>query len=423
MAGRNAFVTVRRNLSLVLLILLAALLRSNAAEAEKRVALVIGNAAYANAPRLANPLNDAKAVADRLKGLGFEVHLALDATQEQTLKALDEFAAALPGAEAALLYYSGHGLQLGGANYLLPVDIEVSSERSVRYGAIDISEVVRDMEQDADVSLVVLDACRDNPFLKQLAQSAGGTRSVAASRGLAPIKPTGSGTIIAYSAAAGAVASDGTADHSPYTAAFLDHVGEPNVEVGLMFRRVAGKVVDATGGEQRPEVLISLTREYYMNPEAPKPAALPVAARDQPPSKPIAPAENAASVGVAPAGEAPSVGPPAPVTGPPAAVTAAETKAPIPDDAAKAGERETARCRRVRPFLMPRRLPASISPSPSISRRHRGVRPSDVPSLNPSRATARAAPAPSRSTTSSSCRSSRSATATGSISMSALPAC
>ena len=89
----------------------------------------------------------------------------------------------LPGAAAALLYYSGHGLQIEGANYLLPIDIEISSERSVRYGALDIAEIVRDMEEDADVSLVVLDACRDNPFLKQLAKSAGGTRSVAASRG------------------------------------------------------------------------------------------------------------------------------------------------------------------------------------------------------------------------------------------------
>src|SRR5262245_34411888 len=92
--------------------------QSSVANGKKRVALVIGNAAYVNAPRLANPLNDAKAVGEALKGLGFEVRLALDATQQQTLKELDEFAAALPGAEAALLYYSGHGLQLEGANYL-----------------------------------------------------------------------------------------------------------------------------------------------------------------------------------------------------------------------------------------------------------------------------------------------------------------
>ena len=415
---------VRRNLSLVLLILLAALLRSNAAEAEKRVALVIGNAAYANAPRLANPLNDAKAVADRLKGLGFEVHLALDATQQQTLKALDEFAAALPGAEAALLYYSGHGLQLEGANYLLPIDIEVSSERSVRYGAIDIAEVVRDMEQDADVSLVVLDACRDNPFLKQLAKSAGGTRSVAASRGLAPIKPTGSGTIIAYSAAAGAVASDGTADHSPYTAAFLDHVGEPNVEVGLMFRRVAGKVVDATGGEQRPEVLISLTREYYMNPEAPKPAAVPVAARDQPPSKPAAPAENAASARRR-AGRRNALRRPARAGDRPARGDCRRGNEVADHRRRRQGRRTGKRpgaggfgrslCRDARP---PRSRQARLSAAGTVecakATCRLGIRAERQRGQLPTR---------SRSTTSSSCRSSRSATATGSISMSAPPAC
>ena len=247
MVRRIAGVMGLRNLCLAVPILCLALSQSTAAEAEKRVALVMGNAAYVNAPRLANPLNDARAVADRLKDLGFEVHLALDATQQQALKALDEFAVALPGAAAALLYYSGHGLQIEGANYLLPIDIEISSERSVRYGALDIAEIVRDMEEDADV-LARRPRCLSRQSLPEATRQIS-RRDPLGCRIARPCADQADGqrNDIAYSAAAGAVASDGTADHSPYTAAFLDHVAEPNVEVGLMFRRVAGKVVDATG--------------------------------------------------------------------------------------------------------------------------------------------------------------------------------
>ena len=203
-----------------------------------------------------------------METLGFEVQLALDITQDQGLDALDKFAAALPGAEAAIFFYSGHGMQIDNSNFLLPIDVEATSERSVRYGSIDISEIVHDMEKNAQVAIVVLDACRDNPFAAQLQQSSPRARSAAPTRGLAVIKPSGNGTIIAYAAAAGATASDGTTEHSPYTAALLKYLGAPNVEVGLMFRRVAGDVVSATSGEQQPEVLIRLTREFYMKQEA-----------------------------------------------------------------------------------------------------------------------------------------------------------
>ena len=231
------------------------------ADAKKRVALIVGNGAYVNAPTLPNPTNDAKAIAADLERLGFEVHLALDVTQQQGLDELDRFASALPGAEAAIFFYSGHGMQIDGSNFLLPVDVEATSERAVRYGSIDISEIVREMERNAEVAIVVLDACRDNPFAAQLQSAAPRSRALGApTRGLAVIKPSGNGTIIAYAAAAGAVASDGTSEHSPYTAALLEHMSAPNVEVGLMFRRVAGEVVEETDGTQTPEVLIRLTR-------------------------------------------------------------------------------------------------------------------------------------------------------------------
>jgi hypothetical protein len=256
------------------------------ARAAPRVAFVVGNAGYQNAAPLANPLNDARAIGEALERLGFKVHLALDSSQDELLGALDAFSADLIGAEAAIFYYSGHGMQIDGTNYLLPVDIEVENERSIRYGAIDVAEVIHDMEQEAEVSIVVLDACRDNPFLADLQKKAG-TRSVAASRGLAPIKSTGNGTLIAYAAEPGAVASDGEGEHSPYTNSLLEEIEVPNVEVGLVFRRVAGTVVEETEGRQHPELLVRLTREFYLKTEA-----VPVAAA---PSVPAPPTETAAT--------------------------------------------------------------------------------------------------------------------------------
>jgi hypothetical protein len=280
-----------QRLAALVLFILASSLSPPAAAVEKRVALVMGNGAYAHAPPLANPPNDARAVASALETLGFQVTLAVDVTQQEALRKLDAFTAALSGADAALLYYSGHGLQLGGSNYLLPTDVEATSERSVRYGAVDVAEIVRDLQENAATSFVVLDACRDNPFVQQLAAAAG-TRSAAASRGLARIKAAGNGTVIAYSAAAGEVASDGNDEHSPYTKAFLAHIGAPNVEIGLVFRRVAGEVVERTGGSQRPEVLISLTREYYFAPRETSPTPGEVQAATRPnggPAAPVAP--------------------------------------------------------------------------------------------------------------------------------------
>lgn len=263
---------------------------ASAAAAEKRVALVMGNGAYAHADKLPNPANDATAMKAALEALGFEVTLAVDLPRLETLEALDRFAGALPGAEAALFYYSGHGMQIDGTNFLLPVDVEAKSERSVRYGSIDISEIVRDMEAAADVSIVVLDACRDNPFADQLAALGPRSRSTAATRGLARIKATGSGTIISYAAAAGTTASDGEGAHSPFTEALLKHIAEPNLDVALMLRNVTADVVEATGSEQRPETLSSLLRGFYMNPvEAAAPDMPSIeAAEAKPPPQPAA---------------------------------------------------------------------------------------------------------------------------------------
>ncbi|MDH3264651.1 MAG: caspase family protein, partial [Paracoccaceae bacterium] len=236
-----------------------------AAAAEERIALVIGNGAYLGTAALANPVNDATAIATELEALGFTALLVTDATGAETVRQVGAFTSQLAGARIALLYFAGHGIQIGGENYLLPTDVSVESEWAMRYSAIAVQEIVKEMEARAEVSLVLLDACRDNPFPEQLGP---GSRSAAVARGLGVMNLTGKGGIIAYAAAAGRVASDGGGPHSPYTEALLAEIGAPGVEVGLMLRRVAGRVIEATHGQQRPELLVRLIDEVYLN-EAP----------------------------------------------------------------------------------------------------------------------------------------------------------
>lgn len=250
------------------------LFSSIAAATDKKVAMVVGNSTYEAAGTLPNTLNDAKAVAAALERLGFLVLTAYDAPQAALLQKLDEFSTSLRDSDAAVFFYAGHGMQMGAENYILPVDIKVENELSVRYGALSLSDVLRDVESLSKVAIVILDACRDNPFAAQLA-AADPSRSVAPTRGLARISPSGNGTIIAYAAAPGEVASDGAGEHSPYTAALLAEMEKPGVEVGLLFRRVAGRVIEETKGGQRPELLVRLASEYYLADVAPGPISVP----------------------------------------------------------------------------------------------------------------------------------------------------
>lgn len=149
---------------------LVSLAQAAFADNAKRVALVMGNSAYASVVPLANPGNDARAIAEALERLGFDVTLALDQTQQESLRSIEAFTRTSVDAEIALFYYSGHGLQLDGTNYLLPVDLEVNSPSPVQYKAIDAGRLLRDIEALADTSILILDACRDNPFGAQLAQ-------------------------------------------------------------------------------------------------------------------------------------------------------------------------------------------------------------------------------------------------------------
>ncbi len=255
--------------------LTACLFGHSPAEAGPRVALVIGNGAYTGAAALANPVRDAEAIAASLAALGFEVHTAADVDHRATIAAIDAFSERINGAEIALLFFAGHGIQLGGQNFLLPTDVSVESERALRYSSLDIQEVVAEMERRADVSIVILDACRDNPFVDVLVRSVA-TRTASVERGLGPLSLTGRGALIAYAASSGAVAADGAGEHSPFANALLAEIAAPNVEVGLMFRRVARRVLDETGGQQRPELLVRLVDEVYLNPVDPLPVSPPV---------------------------------------------------------------------------------------------------------------------------------------------------
>lgn len=241
--------------------------------AERRVAMVVGNSAYRNTSALANPSNDARDMAKALERTGFEVILALDATKPQMDSALRAFADKLGGADVALFYYAGHGLQVGSQNYLVPVEARLASERDLDFEATKLDFVLRQMEIDRDgkTTIVMLDACRDNPLTRSLARSMG-TRSAAIGRGLAPAS-TGVGTFIAYSTQPGNVALDGQGRNSPFTTALLAHIGEAGNNLNATMIEVRRSVIRATGGRQVPWDHSALTGDFYFVPPAPQTGA------------------------------------------------------------------------------------------------------------------------------------------------------
>jgi carboxyl-terminal processing protease len=249
--------------------------------AEKRVALVIGNGAYASAPRLPNPTNDAHDVAEALKRIGFEIILGLDLDRAGMDDHAVRFARAAREADVALFYYSGHAMQFAGTNYLMPVDAKLSDEADLRRLA-KVDEIVADLRQARNLHILVLDSCRDNPLAEELKRSIGRTRAAPISRGLAKID-TPQGMILAYATQSGRTAEDGTGRNSPYTAAFLKHI-EAQEEIGTVFRRVSADVYEATSRTQLPELSLSLIGEFYLKgrPQveatAPLPAAPPLPA-------------------------------------------------------------------------------------------------------------------------------------------------
>jgi formylglycine-generating enzyme required for sulfatase activity len=229
--------------------------------AEKRVALVIGNGAYRNAPPLPNPRNDAEDVSAALKRVGFETIVALNLDKKGMDDATIRFARAAHDADVAIFYYSGHAMQFAGSNYLIPVDAKLVDEADLRR-MTRVDEIVADLQQARNLRILVLDSCRDNPLADELKRSIGLTRAASMQRGLARID-TPYGMIVAYSTQSGQTAEDGIGRNSPYTAAFLSHI-EAREEVGTIFRHVTADVYEATGRRQLPELSLSLIGEFYL---------------------------------------------------------------------------------------------------------------------------------------------------------------
>lgn len=254
--------TIARMLMTALAVLTSAMA---AGAAEKRVALVIGNAAYEAAAPLANPANDAQDMAASLTALGFGVILGLDLDKPKFDAKLREFARELEDADTGLLYYAGHGLQVGGQNYLIPVDAKLARERDLAFEAISLDLVLRQMEleRETKTNIVFLDACRDNPLARNLARSMG-TRSSAVASGLAQVR-TGVGTFISYSTQPGNVALDGKERNSPYTASLSRHVKAPGASLNSIMINVRRDVLSATAGKQVPWDHSALTGDFYFD--------------------------------------------------------------------------------------------------------------------------------------------------------------
>jgi tetratricopeptide (TPR) repeat protein len=217
----------------------------------RRVALIIGNAAYQHTDPLSNPSNDAREVAVSLRRLGFQTVIdGTDLDAEKLAGKVRDFSRALKGADLAFFYYAGHGVQVNGLNYMMPVDAKMADESDVYAETVELNDVLKHMERQAKTNIIILDACRNNPLQRNLSRSMG-TRSAAASQGLAEIR-SGVGTLIVFATQPGNVALDGAEKHSPFTAGLLKHLETPNIDIAIMLRRVRDDVIDSTKGQQVP---------------------------------------------------------------------------------------------------------------------------------------------------------------------------
>src|SRR3954471_15401592 len=251
----------------------ALLLICQPAFAEKRVALVIGNSAYQNVARLPNPVNDGATIAATLKDAGFDVvDSRHDLPAADTRRALRDFADRARDADIAVVYYAGHGMEVDGGNYLIPVDAKLERDTDVYDEALSLDRVLLAIEPAKKLRLVILDACRDNPFAKSMKRT---VASRAIGQGLAKVEPTSPNMLIAYSAKAGSTAADGDGKNSPFTSALSNHIAKPGLDVRRAFGYVRDEVLKTTGNKQEPFVYGSLGGEDV--PLVPGPAKAPAA--------------------------------------------------------------------------------------------------------------------------------------------------
>ena len=258
----------------------ALILISQPALAEKRVALVLGNSAYQNVPPLANPVNDAALMAETLRRAGFDVvDFRKNLTALETRRTLREFADKAADADIAVIYYAGHGIEVDGSNYLVPVDAKLERDSDVYDEAFSLDRVLVAVESARKLRLVILDACRDNPFAQTMKRTLA-TRSIG--RGLAKVEPSGPNTLIAYSAKAGSTAEDGTGKDSPFTIALANHLVTPGLDVRRAFGFVRDDVLKATSNHQEPYVYGSLGGDDVALVPAPVTATAPAAQQPAP---------------------------------------------------------------------------------------------------------------------------------------------
>jgi uncharacterized caspase-like protein len=234
----------------------AVLVSFGPASAEKRVALVIGNGAYQKVSKLLNPTNDAKAIAGMLQAAIFdEVALHENLGIRELRQAIKDFSDLARDADSAVVYYSGHGIEVNGVNYIIPIDAVLDRDIDVPYEAYSLENLVQVLEPARRLRLVMLDACRDNPFTRTMKRTVG---SRAVGRGLAPVEPTSVNTLIGFAAKAGSIALDGEGANSPYAIALLNNLATPGLDLRIAFGRVRDEVLKVTRNRQEPFVYGSL---------------------------------------------------------------------------------------------------------------------------------------------------------------------
>jgi hypothetical protein len=244
----------RKATPLIICLLLLALCLPGIASAapEQRIALVIGNSAYSSGP-LKNPVNDAADMAATLQKLGFNVILKRNANLETMEEAVEDFGNLLKKGGVGLFYYAGHGVQVNGVNYLIPIGAKIRREADVKYHSVDANKILDEMAYaNNGLNIVILDACRDNPYARSF-------RS--ATRGLAIVSSAPTGTFISFSTGPGQLAKDGQGRNSPYTKALLENIAEPGLTINKVFMNVRSKVMKETG--QVPWELSSLVGDFY----------------------------------------------------------------------------------------------------------------------------------------------------------------
>jgi hypothetical protein len=246
-----------RNILVYGFFLVAGMLFATAASADRRVALVIGNSAYRNAATLSNTINDSTAIARLFRSVGFEVVISRnDLGVVDFKRAVREFLLTAETADIAVVYYAGHGIEIGGNNYLVPVDARLGRDYDVDDEAVSLERIIWALQPVKRLRLILLDACRDNPFPAKI-RSAGLTRATVAG-GLAKIEDVSADTLVAFAAKAGSISYDGDGANSPYATALLKHLAEPGLDIRIALGRVRDDVLNLTGGRQEPFIYGSL---------------------------------------------------------------------------------------------------------------------------------------------------------------------